>query len=203
MKIHFLDQHERYTIAMAEILEGQLDVFDHKLAAHPELEHLHPKKKFEFLASRLLVEKTCGEMNIPYHGLVKDEYGKPHLKNSKHQVSITHNYPYVACSIHSSSACGIDIEFPRQQLIKIKHKFLNTHELAYCGEDLNKLCQYWSAKEALYKIYGRKQVLFSEHLSVNVIDNKTLSGKIRLDGHESEHLLKMRKYKNYYIVYNI
>ncbi|WP_422359763.1 4'-phosphopantetheinyl transferase family protein [Reichenbachiella sp.] len=188
------------SVGLAEITSENDDILKHD---HSDLDHLHPKKRLEFLASRQLVQQVCNELDIPYQGIEKDEFGKPHLVDSNYQISISHSYPMVACAIHPSSPCGIDIESMRPQLVKIKHKFLNPKELAYCQNDLKKLCLHWSAKEALYKVHGRKSLIFAEQLAIQQITPEEIQAQVITDEGVENFLLNYEYFLEYFLVYNV
>lgn len=201
MRVHWIKSRPGSTsIGLAEI-DAHYEGSDSQ--ENIEHEHLHPKKKLEFLASRQLISEMCERMNIPYQGIHKDDFGKPHLINSKFHLSISHSYPMVACAIHPGAPCGIDIESARPQLLKIKHKFLNKEELTYCGEDLNNLCLHWSAKEALYKLYGRKRLIFSEQLAVRSIIDNEIKAQIILGEQVENYILNYEYFLEYFIVYSV
>lgn len=201
MQVHWIRSNPNGTsVGLAEVSgenDADLDLL------HPDLAHLHPKKRLEFLASRQLIQRLCEAQQIAYHGIEKDAYGKPHLLQSDYQLSISHSYPMVACAIHPTAPCGIDIESTRPQLAKIKHKFLNSTELERCGSDLHQLCIHWSAKEALYKIHGRKRLSFAEQLVINELADDHIRASILLDGVEEKYLLRFEKFLEYYLVYNV
>lgn len=201
MQIHWIKTNPESTSAgLAEIMSENDDILQYD---HADLDHLHPKKRLEFLASRQLIREVCHALDITYDGIEKDEFGKPHLINSSYQISISHSYPMVACAIHPFNACGIDIEGIRPQLLKIKHKFLNPDELEYCGEDLKRLCLHWSAKEALYKIHGRKRLLFAEQLAINSILSDKIQAQIIIDQTVENHVLNYEYFLEYLLVYNV
>lgn len=168
-----------------------------------ELANYHPHKKAEYLASRILMNKLCKYSNVSYGGIRKDEHGKPHLKSESDFISISHSYPYIACMLDKQKHCGIDIELPRPQLLRIKRKFLSEQELAQVGEDLKLLCQYWSAKEALYKIHGRKSLAFSENIFIEQKTSNSFKGVIKKDNLFETHSLISDKIDNYFLVYNL
>lgn len=200
MRIHWIKNNPNSTsIGLAEILPEE----DEKLAnQNAELRDLHPKKKLEFFASRRLMQHMCEELGVAFNGIKKDEFGKPHLIESSHHVSISHSYPYVVCAVNPKTSCGIDIESVRPQLLKIRHKFLNQDELDYCGEDLQRLCLHWSAKEALYKLFGRKRLLFAEQMAVNSISDQKMEGQIMVEGNVDNYPLKYEYFLEYLIVYS-
>lgn len=201
MQTHWIKINPNSTsVGLAEITSENDEIL--KLD-HSDLDHLHPKKRLEFLASRQLIIQMCEKLDIPYQGIEKDGFGKPHLINSDYQISISHSYPMVACAIHPSEPCGIDIESLRPQLLKIKHKFLNPKELTYCGDDLKKLCLHWSAKEALYKAYGRKNLIFAEQLSIQQISSKQIQAQITIDKDVENFILNYEYFLEYFLVYNV
>ncbi len=83
-------------------------------------------------------------------------HGKPYLENSSEFISISHSRNFLAFAI-SSKNVGIDIEMISDKAEKVKHKFLNEKELSEtsnCHSILYTI--YWSAKEVLYKLNGKK-----------------------------------------------
>lgn len=201
MKIHWIKSHPNSThVGLAQITSENDEILNQN---HEDLDHLHPKKRLEYLGSRTLIEQMCQSLNIPFHGIHKDEFGKPHLINSNFHVAISHSYPMIACAIHPISACGIDIESKRPQLLKIKHKFLNPKELERCGEDLEKLCLHWSAKEALYKIHGRKNLIFAEQLEIISIAEKSMEAVLIINGKTEKYILTFEYFSEYLLVYNV
>lgn len=126
----------------------------------------HPTKRAEFFAARILLREICTRMAIPFRGLHKDRHGKPFLTDADWQISLTHSYPYVAVQVQRHDPVGIDLEQPKPKLYRIASRFLSAAELADAGTDLIKLCIYWSAKEALFKIAGTPGVIFSKDLVI-------------------------------------
>jgi 4'-phosphopantetheinyl transferase len=126
----------------------------------------HPQKQIEFFCSRLTIKFLANLLGIKYIGIKKDEFGKPYLVGSAWQMSLTHTSNYVATVMHPTQALGMDMEKPSEKLRRIAHKFLSESEVIEANDDIEKLCIYWSAKEALYKLYGKRKVFFQENLYV-------------------------------------
>lgn len=101
--------------------------------------------------------------------LVKDDDGKPHLHDSPFYVSISHTTGYSAAIAHPSP-CGIDVQSIVPRIRRLARKFVNDREREYLrGEhELVQLHLIWSAKEAMYKAYGRRKLDFREHLHVDL-----------------------------------
>jgi phosphopantetheinyl transferase len=99
----------------------------------------------------LLQKKFPNQPTLNY-----DIHGKPYLENSSEFISISHSHNLLALAI-SSNNVAIDIEIISDKAEKVKHKFLSEKELT---ETIN--CHsivytiYWSAKEVLYKLNGKK-----------------------------------------------
>jgi 4'-phosphopantetheinyl transferase len=100
--------------------------------------------------------------------LIYDEFGKPHLKNGKF-ISITHSYTFTAIIVSDDLHVGIDIEKQREKILKIAHKFTPFEEyktIANADALISKLTIVWGAKESLYKIFGKKKLLFLHHIYI-------------------------------------
>ena len=165
---------------------------------------LHAQKRLEWLAARTLIKTLLEEFGLDYYGLRKDEFGKPFLKEHPHQISLTHSFPYVAAQIDPLYPVGIDLEQPKEKLKIIAHRIFNAEEVRDAGDDLIKLCIYWSAKEALYKIHGKRNILFTHHLSITpfaLAQSGKINGKIQLPDKETAVPLRYRVTPDFVIVY--
>ena len=126
----------------------------------------HPQKKREWLASRLLIKTLAEQFGIFYEGTHKDEHGKAFLVNNNSHISITHTFDYVAVVINSDSAVGIDMEKVDEKLRRTAKKYLSDPEFTHADDNLSSLCTYWCAKEALYKLYGKKKISFKDSIYI-------------------------------------
>ncbi|PIB34448.1 hypothetical protein BFP72_02950 [Reichenbachiella sp. 5M10] len=165
--------------------------------------HYHPTKKAEHIASRQLIESMCQGLDIPFHGICKDDHGKPHLIDSPYHISISHSYPKIVALINLERPAGIDIEKPREQLLRVKRKFLNEEELAACNDNLDKLCSYWCAKESIYKIHGRKNLSFVQNIKIQKIKDSQVLCTVHRDGQQEDIILNLQKEDEYIITYNL
>ncbi len=128
---------------------------------------VHLTKRLEWLASRVLVRTLLEQNDLSYSGIHKDEFGKPFLRDLPHHISLSHAYPYVAVQLDSNKLVGIDIEQPTEKLLRIAPRVLSMEELENAGSDIRKHCVYWCAKEALYKVYGKRGLHFASQLLVD------------------------------------
>ncbi len=155
------------------------------LDERPEANVINSTKRLEWLAGRVLLRELAMQFGLDYQGTIKDEFGKPYLKNLPHHISLSHSFPYVAAQIDLHYEVGIDLEQPKSKLLKIAHRILSPTELIDAGNDVVKHCVYWCAKETLYKAYGKRGLNLSDQLKVNPFalqNTGDLYGKINANG---------------------
>lgn len=165
----------------------------------------HPEKRLEFIAGRVLARNLLEALGKPFEGVVKDVFGKPYYKQNTFQLSLSHSYPYVAALADVSQSVGIDLEQVKKKLLKIGPRVLHHSEQHDAGNDEIKHCIYWCAKEALVKIYGKKDLVFSQHLLIHPFKPEKegqLIGKIVVDETETTIHLQYFVYDSFVIVFN-
>ena len=165
----------------------------------------HSKRRIEWLAGRWLVKQLVERLNLPFNGIWTDEYNKPHLTTDIATISLSHATPYVVAILNTKSPCGIDIEKIRKKLRPLAPKFLNESELAIADNDLPKLAVLWGAKEALYKLHGRKSLIFKENLSIEEFKFSenvgTFTGLLNIDDEHEKYTMQAGKFDDYVLVY--
>ncbi len=154
-----------------------------------------------FLSVRHLLRKV----GYDDHDLFYDEFGKPHLKDGTH-ISITHSFTFSALIVSKQKKVGIDIEKRRDKIVKIAHKFTPIEEyksIANHDALVSKLTVVWGAKESLYKIYGKKKLLFLDHIYVEdfSFENDTTTGKILYEGTTSNFDINFLEIEDFTCVY--
>lgn len=144
----------------------------------------HPQKQREFLASRVLLRQVMEGAGQVFSGLYKDTANKPFLQHSKAHISLTHSKSWVAVAWHPQWAVGLDVEPISPKLQAIAPKFLQPDELAHAAGRLSALARYWTAKEALYKLYGQRGVSFREHMKIApfMAAAESLQGELHFSG---------------------
>lgn len=158
----------------------------------------HPQKQLEFYASRLAIQTLAANLGIAFFGIKKDEYGKPFMVGNEWQMSLTHSNKYIAVAMHAQKSLGIDIEKPSEKMKKILPRLFSTSEIAEIADDLDKLSVYWSAKEALYKLYGKRKVDFRKNLLV-FEDKHKIIGKISMPDWQFDHEIWVEKIEEYFL----
>jgi 4'-phosphopantetheinyl transferase len=151
-------------------------------------------RKKEWLCTRIMLSRMMGEGAA----IVYDEFGKPHLQplinqinmiNQRPQInqwsiSVSHTKDFVAVLVANAPVAGVDIERISPRIDKIATKFLSSAEQERTPLINQRPYYYiiWGAKEVLFKIYGRGELLFKEHLLTEPFalnDSGTLTGNIK------------------------
>ena len=160
-------------------------------------------KKLEWLATRAAMRELLAAKGLQYKGILKDSHGKPHLQNQEGHISVSHSFPWVAVIYHKSLPVGIDLEKPRDKIVRVAHKFLNDSELEYSRENVRMITLLWSAKETLYKVHGRKFVVFKENLEIEPFgaDQSVFNGQIKVNGHVERFQLNYEENDDFLVTY--
>ncbi|TDQ22673.1 4'-phosphopantetheinyl transferase family protein [Tenacibaculum caenipelagi] len=153
----------------------------------------------------LSVRHLLKEFGYTDNDLVYDEYGKPHLKDGNF-ISITHSFIFSAVIVSTQQPVGIDIEMQRDKIVKIAHKFTPIEEyksIANHDALVSKLTIVWGAKESLYKIYGKKKLLFLENIYIEdfSFENNETTGKILYESETSDYDIRFLEMEGFTCVY--
>jgi 4'-phosphopantetheinyl transferase len=154
-----------------------------------------------FLSIRhLLKEVGLTDADLDY-----DAYGKPHLDAGRY-ISISHSFTFTAIIFSDNLPVGIDVEKQREKTLKIAHKFTPFEEyktIANVDALISKLTIVWGAKESLYKIYGKKKLLFLHHIFVDdfKFEDKKTKGEIRFNGEEASYKIEFLEFEGFTCVF--
>lgn len=160
-------------------------------------------RRKEFLAARQLLHQLSGRKLRG--ALIKDEFGKPHLEGSDHQISISHTDELSAAVAHPR-ACGVDVQVFVPKIRRLAPRFMGVAENAALTDANRLIFQHlvWSAKEAMYKAYGRREIDFREHLFVELTDipleRGTTNGQLRKDELRIDYELSYRIFERNYML---
>ena len=163
------------------------------------------KKRLEWFAGRALVKRLMDHAGIPFKGIVKDPHGKPFPAECSLQLSLSHSFPYVAAYLHTDRSVGIDLEQPKAKLLTIAPRVLDPAELADAGQNITKHCIYWCAKEALIKIYGKKDLILAKNLKISPFSLNSageIIGRIVVNSTETIVPLYYEVYPDFTLVLN-
>jgi len=165
----------------------------------------NPNKRLEWLAGRLLVKEILHSMGLRFQGITKDQYGKPFPKGYDFHLSLSHSYPYVAALVDRFESVGIDLEQPKEKLLRIAPRIFSPVELNDAGDNITKHCVYWCAKETLVKVHGQKNLVFAENLIIEPFPLRNegdIRGRIIVGDTERVLPLHYIVYPNFVVVFN-
>jgi len=147
----------------------------------------HPFKRRQHLAGRYLLVYLFPD--FPVEEIRIADTRQPFLVDDLYHFSISHCGSFAAAIVSRSSRVGVDIELVTPRIGRVAEKFLNEGEMHFFNEDYGLFLEQWglrgriqqefltliwSAKEALFKWYGRGELDFKRHMQ--------LTGNIRIDG---------------------
>lgn len=151
------------------------DYLDHLTEQETEryFSFTHIKRKMEFVATRFLRHRLFGFTHIHYN-----EVGAPYIEDEGY-ISISHAKGVVGIAFSKEFTVGLDLEKIDTRMVKLSPKFLSKLE----SETLDtsspvEMTKVWSGKEALYKIAGRKGIIFSTELHLSPLGENLWSGRI-------------------------
>lgn len=191
-----------------EITETEQYFLDQLVFWPEEQEYLNQikgRKRVEWLAVRQLVH-TLSERDIR-GPILKDEYGKPYLKDSSFFISMSHTKGFAAV-IAAPYPVGVDIQERWSSILRLKNKFVGSTELSiveHAEDEIGALHILWGTKEGLYKAYGRRKIDFKMHLFVDPFEIKASGGfttaHIRLDNFQQQYDVHYELFRDIYFVY--
>jgi 4'-phosphopantetheinyl transferase len=154
-------------------------------------------------ACRILADKLWGEHLI----ISKNEDGKPEVENKSVQVSLSHTTGLAGAIVSYGHQVGMDIEWLNPKIERIAAKFLTGAELDALGSNrLEQLILYWSAKEALYKLYARRKLEFKTQLLIEPFalgDKGILQGRILTPEYDWQGEVYYQFFDNHVLAYAI
>ena len=159
-------QNPKYgTSAIWKIVEDKTFFLKELDIPNEQIPKLTQIGELEWLASRLLAKKID---NLEPHEILKNEFGKPYPKRQVLELSISHSHSYAA---YGSSNCdiGIDLQIVKPKIRRIAKKYTDEAELSVLPDQFTfeeKLHFLWTIKEAIFKLYGRKQLPFLDGIRV-------------------------------------
>ncbi len=183
-------------------LEAQLQLKDHELNLLRSLGK--EKRNLHWLATRVLLRKMLNTNE--YIDCQADENGKPLLVNHPHQISLSHSFDYAAVIVSKTRRVGIDIEIIKSKIERVQNKFLAEEELDFLGNQnrIEMLYACWCAKEAVYKLNGKKEISFKDHIRIQPFDYQhdgLLEATIDKQNHTQRFQVNYKKIDDYMLGY--
>lgn len=144
-----------------------------------------PQRRAETLAARRAL--LALRPDAAAARLVKDRFGKPHLPDGAH-LSLTHSHGHAAALV-AAVACGVDLQLRVSKILQLRSKFERPDERAFVAaadDEAGALHVLWGAKEALYKLWGRRGIDWHADLVVrpfeHVAHGGTFAAEVRKGG---------------------
>jgi phosphopantetheinyl transferase len=175
------------------------------LLSDNSLQRLNSMKSEIHQKGFLSIRHLLKTINLTDTDLQYDEFGKPHLDKGRF-ISITHSFEFTAIIFSYDAVVGIDIEKQREKILKIAHKFTPFEEyktIANVDALISKLTIVWGAKESLYKIYGKKKLLFLHHIYIDdfKFDDGKTTGEIRFNDEETSYNIQFLEFEGFTCVF--
>jgi phosphopantetheinyl transferase len=179
---HNINEHAK--LAVWYITESE-DFFLQRVPLQTEV--AHPHKRLQHLAARYLLEIL--QPGFPYHLIEIADSKKPMLANGEFHFSVSHCGDYAAAIVSEGKLVGIDVELITPRVERIKNRFLDQKEidlLPECNTKFLTLC--WSAKEAIYKWYGKGKVDFKNNMVIDDLLYEHQQGMIKAHFEKEERI---------------
>jgi len=162
------------------------------------------QRRVHWLAYRYVLKnvlKKGDHIRIRY-----DEHYKPFIDLSDEHISVSHSGKYASVIISRKYRVGIDIEHVHKRLHKVADKFVSEGET---GQELHhmatdSLCLHWCSKEALYKLYGERNLDFREHIRIHALPDKlegVFKARIQKGEHTQNFQMQSAFFDGYCLVY--
>jgi phosphopantetheinyl transferase len=133
----------------------------------------HSRRQREYVATRVLRSMVFGNEQICYN-----DVGAPYIEGEGF-ISISHAPHVVGLAFCKDFQIGLDLEPLAEKAKKVCDKFLSKNEKTLLDtESADEMTKVWSGKEALYKLAGRKGIIFADSLLLNKVDEVSWKGII-------------------------
>lgn len=127
------------------------------------------KRRREHLAWRRIVRRELGErVHIDYN-----DVGAPIVDVEDRWISVAHGGDSVAVVV-ADCPVGVDIENLTRDFDRVASRYMTESEQGLVADE-NWACYVWCAKEAMYKLYGRRGVELRGELRVESFDSDSMT----------------------------
>lgn len=120
----------------------------------------HEGRRREHLAWRRIVRRELGTKSIIEYNAV----GAPTVDTPNRMISVSHTKSMVAVAI-ADVPVGIDIELLCRDFEAVKSRYMTPQEMALATHE-QWPAMVWTAKEALYKLYGHREIDLTDDLRI-------------------------------------
>lgn len=156
----------------------------------------HSTRQFEFIGVRQLRNKM-----MPKHEIIYLPSGKPTLGQSHFQISISHSEQTICMGV-SKLNIGIDIEVPKDRILRIKSKFCSQEESNLFNEKcIHDMTLLWTLKEAAYKKANKPGLGFKKDIKITKRGENSHVCRINFDDKITEFNLAHEEFRGQILTY--
>ena len=105
------------------------------------------RRDAERAAVMKLVRGLFGEYAVYTH----DAQGAPMIEGCAQAISVTHGAGMAVVAVSRACAVGVDVECWREQLVRVKAKYVGDDDVCCSADEQERLLTLWTDKEAVYK----------------------------------------------------
>ena len=165
---------------ISESVDELLSMIDFRTEDYATFEKFKVKsRQAHWLSYRLMIRQLMGpDCKCDFY---YDEHGKLQFKDLDYSISVTHSGMYSGVIISKNHYVGIDIEKIGDRINLLADKFLTPYEKKFLPQEnqYRYLTVLWSAKEALYKLFGKSNVIFDKNI---ILEPFTLNNEGSFNG---------------------
>ena len=125
-------------------------------------------RRREHLAWRRIVRHELGRQVI----IDYNDVGAPIVDVPNTFISVAHGGEMVAVAI-ANERVGVDIESLDRNFSRIQSRYMTTEEIALSSNE-EWAARVWAAKEAIYKLYGKREVDLTEDIRITGLDTQSM-----------------------------
>jgi phosphopantetheine--protein transferase-like protein len=186
----------------AELYE-QLQLKDHETDYLEKLNN--GRRSLHWLSTRVLLRKMLNTQE--YIDCQVDAHGKPYLVNSPYYISLSHSFDYAAVMVSEGCRVGIDIELIKDKIGRVAKKFMKPSELAFMdpSQTVEHLYACWCAKEAVYKLQGKRNVSFLDNIEIAPFQYNgkgSFTVSLNSDHSNQKFIVRYEKFHDYMLGYS-
>lgn len=126
------------------------------------------RRRREHLAWRRIVRRELGKnTTIDYNAV-----GAPVVDTPNTHISVSHGADMVAVAI-ADEMVGVDIEALDRNFDRVKSRYMSDMEMTL-SDHKDWAAMVWSAKEAIYKLYGHREVDLMDDIHITTYNAETM-----------------------------
>lgn len=127
------------------------------------------------------------------------------IGDKAYHISITHSHQMAAVIVSPDKLVAIDLELIDSRVDRVSKKFVSAEEFRYLESvpSTQTLTTIWSAKESLYKLYGKRNLDFRLNLFIEpfITNAQQLIGCIFLDDKSFKYTIQNRLVEDHVLTY--